>query len=317
MDFLQLIKLDKEGGTKAIELKSRIAMTVPYDWIIKNKNIGIICRNNEKPVPILLIQGLKKLYKMEEKEQKIKDLKSGKIPLLIQKGKQDVHLTCNQMAFTCHAISKYTPLQYVLSFDAPLVIHNYLPYYLELDYVQPDNEKNILGLVNSQEAFETFALDGEDFKNSKMMWKVHIEEDRYYGCDNWIPELKSNQASEHTLNFKIYGEEESKNEYLSKLDLKASVRVNCNLINKYGNFELRTKVFENCTSKKIILFPRYAVVNKTDVKIFFGLKGKFDYSLKEHTSGLFDLGDSTKLSFSAKHFGNYINSSQIGQNLSR
>ena len=284
------------------------ATAVPYEWILKKKSLGVLCQNNKTTIPLLLVQDLMSLFKLDEKEFTNKDLKTGKIPLITSENAEieDVHLTCNMMAFACHKISSYTPFQYVLSFDAPLVVHNYLPYFLELDCEHPHKKEKTLGLINSQEAFETCALDGEDFKNSKIKWKIHIEEESYYECDTWSSILKPNEPSEHKLKFNYCEESKEETKKRSALELKATVRPNSKLINKYGSFELRDKVFEYCTSKKIVLFARYAIVNKTDSSIYIGSKGKTDFVLKKHTSEFIDLRDNTKLSFSVKGFGTLV-----------
>eukprot|EP00831_Metopus_contortus_P008780 TRINITY_DN13378_c0_g1_i2.p2 TRINITY_DN13378_c0_g1~~TRINITY_DN13378_c0_g1_i2.p2 ORF type:complete len:237 (-),score=52.03 TRINITY_DN13378_c0_g1_i2:105-815(-) len=74
------------------------------------------------------------------------------------------------------------------------------------------------------------------------------------------------------------------------------------LSNSYENFELREKVFEHSLSKKLILFAKQVVVNRTE----FEIKLKGDkipvHKLKPYSSCLFGIPQGVKIAFSTKGF---------------
>jgi hypothetical protein len=256
-------------------------------------------------------------------ESAVDDLKTGKIVLIgsSERGSDDVHITCDIAAFTCHQVSKYTPLQYLLSFNSPLVIHNYLPYFLEVKYQLPEQGEKLLGLVDNQEILESYIVDGENFRDVKTVWKVHMAEDTHYQCNTWSAILGPNNTSDHNMKFildrsnEAGGERKESKEQekrgketiiMDEYTLKASVRPNNKLINKYANFFIREKVYENYQSTKIAIFAQYAIVNKTDFAIDYGIKDKFSINMKPHTNCLCDLEKNKTLNFRTEGYGKSI-----------
>ena len=307
---------------ETFEIKSGEAMTIPYKWVCENTDIGILCRRNSMLEPILLVQGISRLLRLKAPENKVDDLKTSKIVLIGSNDREsnDVHITCDIAAFTCHKISKYTPLQYLLSFNSPLLIHNYLPYFLEVKYQKPDQGEKLLGLINNQEILESYALDGENFEDVKTVWKVHMAEDTQYQCNTWSAILGSNNTSDYNMKFILNqsneegGREDSKEHekkgketiIMDEYTLKLSVRSNNKLINKYANFYIREKAYENYQSKKIVVFAQYAIVNKTDFAIDYGVKNKFSFNMKPHTNCFYDLEKNKTLNFRTDGYGNII-----------
>lgn len=265
--------------------------------------------------PQLLVQGISRLLRLNAPEGAVDDLKTSKIVLIGSSGdtSANVHITCDIAAFRCHKVSKFTPLQYLLSFNSPFLVHNYLPYFLEVKYQLPNQQQKLLGILDSQEILQSYAVDGEDFKEVKTEWKVHMAEDTCYVCNTWAAVLGANNTSDHDMQFELRrGEnervEEKKGEgketvIVDKFALKGLVRPHNRLINKYSNFTLREKVYENYQSSKIALFAQYAVVNKTDFPIDYGVKDKFSVNMKPHTNCLCDLGTHKSLNFRTEGYG--------------
>ena len=123
-----------------------------------------------------------------------------------------------------------------------------------------------------------------------------------FHCNTWKGIIKPNTQSEHKLNFLIESDNKDSPDQ-GELNLKASMIPNMNLINSYDNFTLREKVFEYCTSGKMILFAKFAMVNKTDDKLYYGIKDKFELGINPHSNSLFDMGDKKELHFRSNGYG--------------
>jgi len=134
---------------------------------------------------------------------------------------------------------------------------------------------------------------------------VHTKENQRYICNSWKEALSPNSSSEHHLKFKLERKANTKGEQ-EELMLKASVRPGSNLINKYDNFLLRDKVYETCCRKKIAIYSRHAIVNKTELPIKFAADSLDPITLPAHSSCLFDLGENKSLNFKTKGSGNLI-----------
>lgn len=297
-----------EGRTpETLVVKGYSALTVPYSWLCEGRTVWIATCKDDKTVLCVLVSDLLNLYKVDPESVNFKDLVTSTIPLVTNsdKDRQPVYLTCNVAVFKCHRISKATPYQFLLSFDAPLVVHNYLPHPLEVRCRSESLNERRLGMVKSQEAFETCAVDGENFKSTRMIWKVHADANTQYVCDTWAATLKINETSEDRLKFLINTQsKQSPNQ--GELQLEATIRPNLNLTNPYYNFALREKVFENCASKKIVIYGKYAIVNRTDRDIMFSHKSKHEQEIKAHNSCLCDLGDKSELQFKVKGYSNVL-----------
>ena len=109
---------------------------MPFQWLAENRTLGIICMREEKSFGFRLIAGLKTVFKPcleSEAASKVKELLGRAVPFRQSGGEGEaVFLGCDIAAFSCHKISSTTPLQYLISLNAPLLVHNYLPRPLEL-----------------------------------------------------------------------------------------------------------------------------------------------------------------------------------------
>jgi len=283
-------------------------MTVPFKWLCEKRDFGVLTHKDNAITPILLVKNLMRLFKLQTSDASDQDLRSGKIPLLVSTNDEipSVNIACDVAVFKCHEIDQLTPFQYLLSFNSPILIHNYLPYPLEVSYFAKNNDQRLVGRIKSQEAVESYSLDGDSLKNIKTLWKVHMEENSYFYCDAWSVQLRPNETAEHQINFLLH--DPNKDEKLKKheqtdLQLKAMIRPNNNLANKYDNFILREKVYENSYSKKIVLFARNAIVNKTAFKISFKSKERPEVLLSRNSNCICNIPQNEKLQFMVKDFG--------------
>ena len=171
--------------------------------------------------------------------------------------------------------------------------------------------EELIGRLKSQDAVESYAFDACNLQENRTIWKIHMTEDTHFLCDAWSTMLNPHESVEQQLHFVLRSKKEEEEKKAARpgkgrgqndLQAKASIRPNNNLWNDYDNFNLREKVYENCYSKKIVVFVRHAIVNKTDVPITFGLKGKFGILLEPHSCCLFNIAAGTKLAFKACGF---------------
>jgi len=297
----------KENAEDMFILKGYSAVTVPYNWLSEDRPIWTFTYKDNVATPHKLINNLLDLYRVDTEEVNLENLVNSRIPLMISsdKNKPPIHLTCNVAVFKCHRISKTTPLQFLLSFESPFVIHNYLPYHLEVRGRSEHFNEKQLGVAKSQEAFETYAIDGRNFRSTRLIWKVHVNDNTHYYCESWSAMLKTNEVSEHKLNFSINTRDRGGSNQ-DKLELYGSIRPNLNLSNNYCNFALREKVYESCSSNKIVIYGKYAIVNKTDEDIIFSSKNRHEQMIGAHNSCLFSLFEKNELKFKVKGYGKVL-----------
>lgn len=295
--------IDTKDVASTLTLPSNSAATLPYAWLYENRDLGIICAKDDTEFPLLLVSGLLKLFKLQIENNTDKDIQATKIVLASSKDNPTVHITCDVAAFTCHKVTRFTPLQYLISFNSPLLIHNYLPHPLAVSYRYLGKEKQ-LGTANSQDVLEPYEIEGENFNESKLKWTVYARETQHYVCGEWRGNLQPNAASEHQLSFELVQKTKAGKEQ-QLLTLKASVRPDSNLVNKYANFLLRDKVYENCCRRKIVVYSKHAIVNKTGLPIKFTADTESSITLPAHSSCLFDLGENKSLRFKTKGSGKF------------
>ncbi len=152
---------------------------------------------------------------------------------------------------------------------------------------------------------ESYAFDSCNLRDNRTVWKIHVSEHTFFLCDAWTTMLNPHESTEQQLHFLLRTTEKSEKEKWKQQDLqaKASIQQNSNLWNDYDNFNLREKLYENCYSKKIVVFVRRAIVNRTDIPLMIGSKDKAPTQLDPHSSCMFNIVAGSKMAFKAPGFG--------------
>jgi hypothetical protein len=163
----------------------------------------------------------------------------------------------------------------------------------------------LLGRLNPQDDVESYLLDSGNFKDNATIWTVHMDENKHFICKTWAKLIKPDTQLDEPMDFVLcdsHGRKVETKGLQGALQLQVSVRPDVYLRNTYDNFELRDKVMERCYAKRIVLYARHVIVNRTHLPVQLGEEKKALRYLKPHSSCLFSLNPGTKLCFKTKGF---------------
>ena len=125
--------IDQENVTETLLVKAGTAEVLPFRWIKENRNLGILCKSDDLVVPRVLIETMLKTFRYQPGAPPDKEMQGKLVPLFTSANHaSSVLVGCDFTAFTCHKIDAFAPYQYLVSINAPLLIHNYLPRPLEV-----------------------------------------------------------------------------------------------------------------------------------------------------------------------------------------
>ncbi len=96
-----------------------------------NCSLGIVCERDGEMVLFELVEALRRTFKAALPHEE--DRPHGRlVPLHVSSKAGSVFVGCDFSAFTCHRLGSVAPIQYLVSLNAPLLVHNYLPRPLEI-----------------------------------------------------------------------------------------------------------------------------------------------------------------------------------------
>eukprot|EP00831_Metopus_contortus_P036416 TRINITY_DN28813_c0_g1_i1.p1 TRINITY_DN28813_c0_g1~~TRINITY_DN28813_c0_g1_i1.p1 ORF type:complete len:233 (-),score=43.46 TRINITY_DN28813_c0_g1_i1:110-808(-) len=162
-----------------------------------------------------------------------------------------------------------------------------------------------IGSLMPQEDVAVYSLDGNNLKDNHLEFHMSISKTLAYKCNSFQKLLKPDELSEDLLKFTLFDEDEKvarKKGIMDELIIQANFRPFNQLANSYENFELREKLLEHSHSKKLTLFAKQVIVNKTEFEIKFKGEKMPKYRLKPHASCLFGIPQGVKVGFSTKGY---------------
>ena len=172
-----------------------------------------------------------------------------------------------------------------------------------------NKELEILGKFNPGDKGSIFGVDANDFMYTKTFYKLLLSDTSYFVCNTWTKQSKLNESSEEPMTFSLYENDKKVDPSKSKqvaLNAQVSIRPFNILTTNYDNFELRQRVLDSCCSKKMTIYARQGIVNKTDYALKFGMPNQFSVKLNSHSNCLFNMLADAMLCFKMKGYGIFI-----------
>ena len=286
---------------ETLVIKAGVTDNLPFSWYCCNYCLGIFCKKDTALVPFRIFTRLKSVFETVIGKNPNKELVSRLIPF----NNNEEFIACDISAFKCNKISKISPVQYLLSLNSPLKIQNALPFPLQISGSVKKEPLKPIGNLKSQEELAVFCLDGNNLKYIHLQFQMNISKTLIYCCDTLQKMSNPDGAVEEQLTFTLFEKGKKvgrEKKTVDELLIQGNCRPYSQLSNSYENFELREKLFEHSLSKKLILFAKQVIVNKTE----FEIKLKGDkipvYTLKPYSSFLFGIPQGVKIAFSTKGF---------------